>query len=352
MNNISIGKRIISQTSQPYIIAEIGVNHEGSIEKAKELVKLAKQGGADAVKFQTYKAETLASKNTPAYWDLSKEPTASQYELFKKYDKFGEREYELLSEYCRKVGIGFLSTPFDDRAVDFLSPLMSCFKVASADITNVPLLRKIAKKGKPVLLSTGASTLAEIEMAISELEGAGCESLALLHCILNYPTLYKNAHLNMIEGLQKTFPNYLIGYSDHTLPDEGMLILTAAYLKGARIIEKHFTYDKTLPGNDHYHAMDVDDLKRFRRNLELLQRAEGQAHKIPLPSENLARKNARRSILLKKAIKKGEPLTEEIITCKRPAFGISPIYWDKVIGRKAVSDFPEDYILQWHDLTE
>jgi N-acetylneuraminate synthase len=352
MVEIKIGNNTIAHNSMPYIIAEVGVNHEGSLEKARELISLAKEGGADAVKFQTYKAETLASKKSPAYWDLSKEPTASQYELFKKYDKFGEREYKLLAEYCRKVGIDFLSTPFDDSAVDFLFPLVPCFKVASADITNFPLLRKIARKGKPVLLSTGASTLAEIEMAISELEGAGCESLALLHCILNYPTPYENAHLNMIEGLRKAFPNYLLGYSDHTLPDEGMLILTAAFLKGARIIEKHFTHNKNLQGNDHYHAMDVDDLKRFRGNLELLQKAEGQEQKAPLSSENPARENARRSIVLKKAIKKGEPLTEELITCKRPAFGISPVYWDEVIGKKVSSNLSEDHILQWQDLTE
>lgn len=350
--SVAIGGKIINHNALPYVIAEVGVNHEGSVEKARELIALAKEGGADAVKFQTYKADTLASKNSPAYWDLSKEPTASQYELFKKYDKFGEREYELLAEYCRKIGIDFLSTPFDDQAVDLLAPLMPCFKVASSDITNIPLLRKIASKGKPVLLSTGASTLSEIEMAISELEVAGCESLALLHCILNYPTPYENTHLNMIEGLQKTFPNHLIGYSDHTLPDRNMLILTAAYLKGARIIEKHFTYDKTLPGNDHYHAMDVDDLKRFRGNLELLQKVGGEAHKTPLSSESSARKNARRSIVLKKAIKKGEIITEELITCKRPALGISPVHWDEVIGKKAGSDLPEDHILHWQDLAE
>ena len=347
---ISIGKKVINNHTLPYIIAEIGVNHEGSLDKAKELIALAKEGGADAVKFQTYKAETLASKKSPAYWDLAKEPTTSQYELFKKYDKFGQREYEVLADHCRKVGIDFLSTPFDERAVDFLSPLVPCFKVASADITNLPLLRKIAKKGKPVLLSTGASTLAEIEMAIAELERAGCESVALLHCVLNYPTPYENAHLNMIESLHRTFPKHVIGYSDHTLPDEVMLVLTAAYLKGARIIEKHFTYDKTLPGNDHYHAMDVDDLKRFRENLELLQKAGGKAYKAPLSSENSARKNARRSIVLKKAVKRGEIITEELITCKRPAFGISPIHWDDVIGKKASSDLPEDHILHWQDL--
>ncbi len=350
IENISLGKRIISQCSQPYIIAEIGVNHEGSLDKARELIALAKEGGADAVKFQTYKAESLASKQSPAYWDLSKEPTTSQHELFKKYDNFGEREYENLAEYCRKVGIDFLSTPFDERAVEFLFPLVHCFKVASADITNFPLLRKIAKKGKPVLLSTGASTLAEIDMTIVELEREGCESVGLLHCVLNYPTSYENANLNMIEGLGRTFPKYVIGYSDHTLPDECMLILTAAYLKGARIIEKHFTFDKSLPGNDHYHAMDVNDLKRFKKNLALLEKAEGETHKAPLSSETIARNNARRSIVITRAIEKGTTLTEEMITCKRPAFGISPIHCDGVIGKSAIRDLEEDHILQWSDL--
>jgi len=348
--SIKIGSSIINRNSFPYIIAEVGVNHEGSLEKAKALIRLAKEGGAHAAKFQTYKAKSLASKKSPAYWDLTKEPIRSQYELFKKYDKFGEREYEILADYCLKIGIDFLSTPFDDRAVDFLFPLIPCFKIASADITNFPLLRKIATKGKPMLLSTGASTLAEIDMAVFELERSGCESLALLHCVLNYPTPTENAHLNMIGGLQRAYPDCLLGYSDHTLPDHNMLILTTAYLKGARIIEKHFTYNKNLPGNDHYHAMDIDDLKRFKENLTLLQKAEGETHKAPLSSETIARKNARRSIVLKKPVERNMRLSENELICKRPACGISAIYWDEVIGRKVVRNFPEDHILSWSDL--
>lgn len=347
---IVINNKLINNNTLPYIIAEIGVNHEGSIEKAKGLVKLARDGCADAVKFQAYKAESLACKKSPAYWDLSKEPSTSQFELFKKHDRFGEREYEVLAEYCQQVGIDFLCTPFDEGAVDFLFPLVPCFKVASADITNFPLLRKIASKGKPVLLSTGASTLSEIEMAISELEGGGCESLALLHCVLSYPTPYENAHLNMVEGLRRAFPSYVIGYSDHSEPDSGMLVLTAAYLKGARIIEKHFTYDKTQPGNDHYHAMDVNDLILVKENLSLLKQVEGESHKAPLSSESSARKNARRSIVAKRSIKKGEVLTDDMLTCKRPASGISPIHWDNVIGRKAATDMNEDAIIEWQML--
>lgn len=350
MKSITINKRKIGQSTLPYVIAEVGVNHEGSLNNARELIELAHSGGADAVKFQTYKAETLASRNSPSYWDLSKESTTSQYELFKKYDQFGEKEYELLAEHCRTVGIDFLSTPFDDRAVDFLEPMMPCFKIASADITNFPLIRRIALKGKPVLLSTGASTLDEIEMTVRELEKWGCSSIALLHCVLNYPTPYENAHLNMIVGLQRAFPDNIIGYSDHTVPDESMLVLTAAYLKGAKIIEKHFTFDKSLPGNDHYHAMDVEDLKRFKLSLALLNKIEGNTDKVPLEDEALAILNARRSIVLKKAVDMGEMFIEDILTCKRPGFGISPVHWDKVIGKKAVRNMPEDHILQWGDI--
>jgi len=349
---IKIGNTDISENSLPYVIAEVGVNHEGSIEKARELIEMAHIGGADAVKFQTYKAETLASKNSPSYWNLNKEPTTSQYQLFKKYDQFGEKEYELLAAHCQTVGIDFLSTPFDDRAVDFLSPMMHCFKIASADITNFPLLRRIASKDKPVLLSTGASTLAEIEMAVAELEKRGCSSIALLHCVLNYPTPYENAHLNMIMGLQSAFPDKIIGYSDHTLPDDSMLVLTAAYLKGAKIIEKHFTFDKSLPGNDHYHAMDIADLKRFKSALAFLRQIEGNTNKAPLEDETLAIHNARRSIVLKKYVDIGVIFTEDLLTCKRPGLGISPIHWDKVIGKKAAGNIPEDHILQWCDVDD
>lgn len=352
MTHIKIGDRVISQSSAPYVIAEIGVNHEGSLDKARELIELAHEGGADAAKFQSYKAEALAAKHSPAYWDRTKEPTASQYELFKKFDHFGEKDYITLAGHCRKTGIDFISTPFDDQAVNFLYPLVPFYKIASADITYIPFLRKIAKQGKPVILSTGASRLGEIDLALEELRLHGCEQVALLHCILNYPTDYEHANLGMISGLQRAYPELVIGYSDHTLPDPDMLILTAAYLKGARIIEKHFTYNKNLKGNDHYHAMDVGDLKKFKNNLSFLQKIKGVTHKAPLPSESLSRKNARRSICLKRPVAEGTRLTEDVLTCKRPAIGISPTYWDEVIGRQVVKNLPEDHLLRWEDLTD
>lgn len=350
MKTMNLGRRSLTATSRPYIIAEIGVNHEGDMALAKRLIDLAREGGADAAKFQTYKANRIASRNSPAYWDTSKEATRSQHELFQKYDGFGDAEYIELARHCETVGIDFVSTPFDQQAVELLAPLMPFYKVASADLTNTPLLRQVAGKGKPVVLSTGASTLAEIDVAIETLEQAGCRDVVLLHCILNYPCPYPNANLNMINGLQRAYPDHLIGYSDHTPPDSRMQVATAAWLKGAVVIEKHFTHDKSLPGNDHYHAMDIDDLKVLVANIDLLSETFGQTHKHPLPSETPARLHARRSIVVDRPLHKGDRITEADITYKRPGNGISPLHWDDVVGRQVTRDLNEDDILQWSDL--
>ena len=349
--SIELGGRLIFSDSKPYVIAEIGVNHEGSLEQAKALIKLAKEGGADAAKFQSYKADTLASKDSPAYWDVSKEQTKSQHELFKKYDSFEQKDYVDLYNYCKEVDIVFLSTPFDDEAIEFLDPIVPFFKIASADITNTPFLKKIAKKGKPVLLSTGASTLSEIQSAVTVLEESNCDEIALLHCILNYPTPYPQAHLRMIKNLIDVFPSYIIGYSDHTLPDDAMSSLIAAHLLGAVIIEKHFTHNKLLPGNDHYHAMDTNDLKKFITLSNKIHISLGQySMKRPIETEEISRLNARRSIVLKKEIYKNEVLTEDHITYKRPGRGISPIHWDDVIGKKVIKNLAADEILLWEYL--
>lgn len=349
--SITLGSRIVTAHSYPYVIAEIGVNHEGSIDQAMRLIDLAKEGGADAAKFQSYKAGTLASKNSPSYWDTSKESTRSQYELFKKYDNFGPEDYIKLARHCQEVGIDFLSTPFDDEAIEFLDPLMPFFKIASADLTNIPFLRKVAKKGKPIVLSTGASTLGEIDIAVTTLTEAGCSDLALLHCILNYPTENANAHLGMIKGLARSYPNQIIGYSDHTLPDEAMTPLITAHLLGAVIIEKHFTHNKTLPGNDHYHAMDVADLARFVQLSQCVHELLGESdHKEPIRTEAISRKNARRSIVVVNDLPAGYVLTENDITYKRPGTGISPLFWDDVIGRKTSKPLEGDHVLQWPDL--
>lgn len=348
---MKIGFHETTESQRPYIIAEIGVNHGGCIETAKKLILLAKEGGANAAKFQTYKADKIAIKNSPAYWDITKEQTKSQHELFKKYDSFNEDDYRMLADFCRSNEIDFLSTPFDLDAVDFLDDLMPFYKIASADLTNIPMLRKVANKGKPIVLSTGASTKEEISIALEILKKAGAVDVTLLHCILNYPTDNKNANLNMIDDLKKTYPSYEIGYSDHTLPDERMLVLTTAWLKGAKILEKHFTHDKTLKGNDHYHAMDMNDLKKFCENVEFILLVNGnEKEKGFIPEELPAREHARRSIVSLHSIRAGDKINESHLICKRPAHGISPLEWDEVIGSVAACDIQEDTPLKWEDL--
>jgi N-acetylneuraminate synthase len=227
---------------------------------------------------------------------------------------------------------------------------MPIYKISSSDLTNLPFIKYIAEKGKPIFLSTGASTLAEIENALNTILKANNENICLMHCVLDYPTDYEYANLNMIKHLAVVFPNHLIGYSDHTRPDKAMLTLTTAYIYGAKVIEKHFTLDKNLPGNDHYHAMDPYDLKIFVDNIELLEKIGGQYYKQPLECEKDSRKQARRSIVAKLNIKKDEILTRDNVTFKRPGTGISPADLDKVLGRKVTKNISEDELIYWDDL--
>jgi len=335
---------------KPYIIAEAGVNHEGSMDLAKRLINEAKEGGADAIKFQSYKAEFLASKNSPAYWDTSKEPTKSQFDLFKKYDKFWKKEFEQLKRYCEELHIEFLSTPFDTESATFLNDLMDVFKIASSDITNKPFIEYICQFGKPLILSTGASYLWEICEAVSWIRKYG-NNLALLHCVLNYPTREENANLGRIVGLRLAFPDVVVGYSDHTLPND-MKSLEIAVLLGSRIIEKHFTFDKNLPGNDHYHAMDKNDLKLFKKHLDKIFKLLGSFKVQAFGNEEMARQNARRSLIAKKDIPKGKIIDLEDIICKRPGTGISPKFIDEVLGKRCIRNIQKDSIIQWAYLNE
>jgi N-acetylneuraminate synthase len=344
IDGIGIGRQ------RPYVIAEAGVNHEGSLERAMEMVDAAFEAGADMIKFQSYKAQTLASKHSPAYWDRSKEPAASQYELFKRHDRFGDREYVRLAEHSATRGIAFCSTPFDAHFVDLLAPLMPLFKIASADITNVPLLRRIASKGKPVALSTGASYLSEIDQAVRLLQAEGVGQIALLHCVLQYPTEGSNCHLRAIEHLRAAFPDVTVGWSDHVPPQSGCLSMLTAWMLGADILEKHFTLDKTLAGNDHYHAMDPDDLRAFRRNQQAVSSMLGEPRTTCLPCESEARKQARRSLVATVDIPAGAEIAADMLTAKRPAGGISPIHVDLVVGRSARRDLAADEVLQWDDV--
>lgn len=339
----------------PFLIAEIGVNFYDIAEKegisdmdaAKLMIDEAKKCGVDAVKFQSYKAETIASRNSPAYWDLSEEPTTSQFELFKKFDKFGADEYRELAEYCRSIGMMFLSTPFDFDSVDYLDEFMDIYKISSSDLTNIPFIKYIAGKNKPILLSTGASTIREIKEAVNAIEEVSTVDIAIMHCVLSYPTAYEDANLLMIKDLAEHFPNYEIGYSDHTKPDDNMVVLTTAYNYGADILEKHFTLDKTLQGNDHYHAMDPSDVSKFKSNVEFLSKINGMKNKQPLICESSSRKEARRSIVTVRDIKKGDKITEEDLTFKRPGTGIYPSQIDEVIGKTAKHDISEDTLIDF-----
>ena len=337
-----------NQIRKPYVIAEAGVNHEGSMDLAKRLIDEAAEGGAQAIKFQTYKAETIASKDSPYYWDISKEPTRSQFELFKKYDKFWKNEYEKLAQYCGDVGIEFMSTPFDVESAKFLNDMMPVFKVSSSDITNLPFIEYQCSFGKPIILSTGAAYLWEVQQAVEVIEKHG-NPLCLMHCILNYPTEDKNAHLGMITDVKRQFPQHVPGYSDHTLPGE-MEVLKIATLLGATVLEKHFSHDKTLPGNDHYHAMDKEDLKIFWSKMDDTMELLGSFKVSALESEEKSRQNARRSLVASRNIPEGKVIDRDDLTWKRPAKGISPKYIEEVVGKKAVRDIEEDEILMWNSL--
>lgn len=344
--------RGIGSSGRPYIIAEIGVNHEGSMATAKELIRDASKGGAQGAKFQTYKAHMLAIEDSPAYWDQNEEATPTQFELFSKYDSFGPEDYQELAQYCGELGIDFLSTPFDLEAVQFLKDLVPFFKIASADITNLPLLRAIARTGKPVALSTGASNLEEISSALKILSLGGTPEIALLHCVLAYPTSDKDAHLRFIQGLQTTFPPLVIGYSDHTASEVRALPLLIAHLHGALILEKHFTNDKDLPGNDHYHAMDLGDLTWLTGMLAQIRELLGdEEHREVLPVEQNARLGARRSLVSKRKLSPGDVVELDSLAAKRPGGGISPMLIDAVVGKRVVREVLEDTQVRWEHLS-
>ena len=329
----------------PYFIAEIGVNHENSIEKAKLMIEQASSSGANAVKFQSYKADRLAAKDSPSYWDTTEESTNSQYELFKKYDSLVKEDYLALKNYCDDLGVEFLTTPFDTFFVDELDEILTFYKIASADITNYPLLEKVASKGKPIILSTGASDKKEIESTLKFLETFNVE-IILNQCILSYPTEIKEANLGMISDLINSYPNNIVGFSDHTPPTEDFYVQIYSVLLGATFIEKHFTFDKSLPGNDHYHSFDASDLSNFYFKLNQFKEIYGRSVKETIEIELPARKNARRSLYFSSNLKKGSIITNSHLIPKRPGNGLSPINYKKLVGKTINQDVFEDQLVE------
>ena len=244
-------------------------------------------------------------------------------------------------------GLDFTSTPFDYASADYLEEMVDFYKISSSDLSNLPFIKYIAQKGKGMIVSVGASYLSEVDEAIRVMKEVGNNDITILHCVLSYPTDPKDANLRIIETLKKDFPDIQVGFSDHVAPDETMMTLATAYLLGAEVIEKHFTLDKTLKGNDHYHAGDPEDFKKAISNFKWIDEILGSGIKTVLECERVPRREARRSLVLTRDMKMGEVINKEDLMPKRPGTGISPKYSEIVIGRKVVRDLKEDTILQW-----
>ena len=328
-----------------FIIAEAGVNHNGSIELAKQLIDVASNSGADAVKFQTFKAENLVSKNAQKaeYQKKTTDISESQFDMIKKLELDVNTHKELIA-YCQEKNIMFLSTPFDHDSIDFLNELgLKIFKIPSGDITNLPYLKRVGALGKQVILSTGMSTLKEVGDALTILVGTGTQkaNITVLHANTMYPTPMEDVNLNAMLAIQEEF-GVAIGYSDHTL---GIEVDIAAVAMGASIIEKHLTLDKTMEGPDHKASLEPEELKDMVVAIRNIENALGSYEKKPSPSEIVNMDVARKSIVASCIIKKGELLSDKNLIAKRPGTGLSPMKWDAVIGTKATKNYQEDELI-------
>tara|TARA_B100001758_G_C18384794_1_gene599422 strand:+ start:702 stop:1745 length:1044 start_codon:yes stop_codon:yes gene_type:complete len=330
-----------------FLIAEAGVNHENSLEKAKKMISLAAKAGCSSIKFQSYKATQLASKKAKSYWDTNSESEKSQFQLFSKYDKFDFKDYLKLKEYCDKKNIEFSTTVFDHKEISKYSEILNFFKIASADITNKPLIEAIAKEQKPVIMSTGAASIGEIETVVNYFKEKRIP-VTILHCVLNYPCEPINASLKKIRYLKKVFPDNIIGYSDHVPTINGNLHLHVARLMGAQVIEKHFTLNKDLKGNDHYHSFDYNDIISYRNEEKFIYDLLNDSF-LDIKNQKSAIKNARRSIVAKKTIEKNELIDLSNIEIKRPGTGISPKYIKYIVGLKTTKKIAEDEPIKWDD---
>lgn len=339
---------------RPYIIADIGVNHEGSIERAKKMIHLAAKAKCDAVKFQMYKADSIASKEySNAYWNLEEEKTENQHALFRKYDMFNRSDYLELAEYAKSENIDFITTPFDEEMVEIANEISKYIKIASADLTNIPLLVQCAKTKKSIILSTGASNEEEIAFAINIIEENEGYLFGILHCVLNYPLAASDVHMRSLVQLQELYGDkYLIGYSDHCKPMEHgrMLSLELATMLGARILEKHFSDDVTQTGNDHYHSMNAEMVSSFCDDIECMSSMYGENAEKDLAIESKAITNARRRIFAKRDIQEGELLSDENLIPLRANKGLEIRKWNEVIGNRAKHFIPKGRYICEDDL--
>ena len=344
--------RVKFSNSNCVIIAEAGVNHLGDLKLAENLISSAAKAGADIIKFQTYKAKDLTTKDAPRFWkwdgEIKKEGT--QYDSYSILDQFGKNEHISLKLLCEKYDIEFMSTPFSIEAAEMLIDIgMEAFKVASCDITNLPFLKKLAEFNKPIFLSTGASNIKEIKKAVEAIKTINPKNyLCIMHCILCYPTEYKDANLMMINDIKNNFPDVLIGLSDHTI---GIQSCLASIPLGSRVIEKHYTIDKTLPKSaDHWLSIDTNELSLLKKYSKNILDSLGQSKKEKITCEDSTHKYARRSIVSITEIKKGDYFSIQNLSCKRPGTGLQPAILEKILGKKAKKDIDTDKIINEDDI--
>ncbi len=329
-----IGDQWCGENAPCFVIAEAGVNHNGDLDQALALVDVAVAAKADAVKFQTFRADRIVTRSAQkaSYQKVTTNADESQYDMLKKLE-LSEHDHAVIADHCRGRGIMFLSTPFDESSADMLQTLqMSAYKLSSGEVTNLPLLRHVAKKGKPVLLSTGMSTLDEVAMAVGALRDAGCEDICLLQCVSNYPADPANANLRAMQTMRREF-FVPVGYSDHT---PGQEVCLAAVALGAVMIEKHITLDKTLPGPDQSSSIEPDELASLVRGIRMVEMALGDGVKKPSDSEMDTIRAARRSLVAARDLPVGAVLTENDLLLRRPGDGLPPSMFDALLGKTLV----------------
>ncbi len=343
MKTVNIPPYKIGPNQTTFIIAEAGVNHNGSLEMARQLVEVAVQAGANAVKFQTFKAERVVSPQAPkaAYQLETTDEAESQLDMVKRLELSFDAFRELFA-YCQQQGILFMSTPFDEESADFLADLgVPAFKIPSGEITNLSFLAHVARKGKPMIVSTGMAYLDEVRTAVSTIEKTGNRDLVLLHCVSNYPANPADANLRAMITMAEAF-DVPVGYSDHTL---GIEVSLAAVALGACAIEKHFTLDRNLPGPDHRASVEPDELTALVRGIRKVEAALGHGRKEPAASEIKMTAVARRSLVAAREIPVGSTITEGLIAIRRPGTGLPPAMLGQVLGRKAKQDIPAGTLL-------
>jgi N,N'-diacetyllegionaminate synthase len=344
--NISIGDKKVGDGQPVFIIAEAGVNHCGQIEIAKKMVDAAKDSCADAIKFQTFITEDHISRYAPLAEYQKSTGVKSQVELVKKLELSWD-EFRELSDYAHEKRIIFLSTPFENKSVDFLESLdILAYKIGSGDITNLPLLNYVSKKDKPMIISTGMSTLSDIRNAIKVIKKQGNNKIALTHCTSNYPTAIKNCNLNAIDTLKTKF-KVPVGYSDHT---KGILVPALAVARGACIIEKHFTLEKNMQGPDHQMSLNPIELKKMVKLVRFTEKALGSSEKKPSDAEFEVMAVARKSIVAKTNLPAGSVLNKSVLTIKRPGIGIQPKDLKKLFGKRLTKAISADELLSWEDI--